>query len=85
MLFGRVSRKMILARSFKNNLQNIQLSDTTGTANGTGFYGQMKLKDELLAANTQDNKKYPMCTMKYTDVYLMLWDYISAGGPGRLV
>ncbi len=25
----------------KNNLQDIQLSDTTGTSNGTGFYGQM--------------------------------------------
>ncbi len=34
MLFGRVSRKI-----------HIQLSDTTGTSNGTGFYGQMKLKN----------------------------------------
>ncbi len=25
--------------------QHIQLSDTTGTSNGTGFYGQMKLKN----------------------------------------
>ncbi len=23
-----------------------------------------------------------MCTMKYTAVFLMLWAYISAGGPG---
>ncbi len=30
-------------------------------------------------------KKYPMCTMKYTAVFLMLWAYISAGGPGHLV
>ncbi len=30
--------------SSKNNLQHIQLSDTTGTSNVTGFYGQMKLK-----------------------------------------
>ncbi len=29
--------------SSKNKLQHIQLSDTTGTSNGTGFYGQMKL------------------------------------------
>ncbi len=28
--------------SSKNKLQHIQLSDTTGTSNGTGFYGQMK-------------------------------------------
>ncbi len=33
--------------SSKNKLQQIQLSDTTGTSNGTGFYGQMKLKKEL--------------------------------------
>ncbi len=28
----------------KNKLQHIELSDTTGTINGTGFYGQMKHK-----------------------------------------
>ncbi len=27
--------------SSKNKLQQIQLSDTTETSNGTGFYGQM--------------------------------------------
>ncbi len=26
------------------------VSDTTGTSNGTGFYGQMKLKKELLGS-----------------------------------
>ncbi len=77
--------------SSKNNLQHIQLSDTTGTSNGTGFYGQMKLKMSFLTASTQDgfgehrDKKYPMCTMKYTAVFLMLWAYISAGGPEHLV
>ncbi len=30
--------------SSKNKLQQIQLSDMTGTSNGTGFYCQMKLK-----------------------------------------
>jgi len=45
----------------------------------------------FLAANTQDgfgenrDKKCPMCTMKYTAVFLMLWAYIFAGGPGHLV
>ncbi len=44
----------------------------------------------FLAGNTQDGfgehryKKYPMCTIKYTAVFLMLWAYISAGGPGHL-
>ncbi len=37
-------------RSSKNNLQHIQLSDMTGTSNGTGFYGQMKLKNELFSS-----------------------------------
>ncbi len=73
------------------SLQHIELSDTTGTSNGTGFYGQMKQKKENLAANTQDgfgehrDKKYPMCTMKYTAVFLMLTAYISARGPGHLI
>ncbi len=40
-LFGRVSRKIICSHP-KNKLQHIQLSSTTGTSNGTGFYGKMK-------------------------------------------
>ncbi len=36
--------------SSKNNLQHIQLSDMTGTSNSTGFYGQMKLKNELFSS-----------------------------------
>ncbi len=45
----------------------------------------------FLAENTQDvfsehtDKKYPMCSMKYTAVFFMLLAYISAGGPGYLV
>ncbi len=36
--------------SSKNNLQHIQLSDTTGTSNGTGFYGQMKQKKKVFSS-----------------------------------
>ncbi len=43
MLFGRVSRKNYPSSS-KNKLQHIQLSDMTGTSNGTGIYCHMKLK-----------------------------------------
>ncbi len=45
----------------------------------------------FLAANTQDGfgatgiKKYPMCKMKYTAVFFMLWAYFSARGPEHLV
>ncbi len=76
--------------SSKNKLLHIQLSDTTGTSNGTGFYGQMKQKKSFLAApdgfGEHGDKKYPMCKTKYTAVCLMLWAYIdAAGGPGHLV
>ncbi len=40
----RESFKKNSPHSSKNKLQQIQLSDTTGTSNGTGFYGQIKLK-----------------------------------------
>ncbi len=70
--------------SSKNKLQHIQLSDTTGTSNGTGFYGQMKANTQYGFGEHWD-KKYSMCKMKYTAVFLMLWAYISAGGPGHLV
>ncbi len=72
-------------RSSKNKPQHIQLSDTTGTSNGTGFYGQMK-------PNTQDG--FVNTGIKSTHVYneifccmfcFMLWAYISTGGPGYLV
>ncbi len=44
-----------------------------------------KKKKSFLAANTpyefgeHRHKKYPMCTMKYTAVFLNLSAYISAG------
>ncbi len=38
--------------SSKNKLPHIQLSDTTGTSNGTGFYGQMKLKKNSFLEQT---------------------------------
>ncbi len=92
MLFGRVSRKILLSHP-KNNLQHIRLSDMTGTSNGTGFYGQMKLKNELLAANTQDgfgahrdNKSTPMCTMKNILLYFLCCGSIFLlDGPGHWV
>ncbi len=66
--------------SSKHNLQHIQLSDTTGTSNGTGFYGQMKLKNELLAANTQDgfgeqrDKKVPHV---YNEIYCCIFNVVG--------
>ncbi len=78
-------------QSSKNKLQQIQLSDTTGTSNGTVFYGQMKLKKLLFGTNPPDefsanrDKRYPMSTVKYTAGSLMLWACFSARGPELLV
>uniref|UniRef100_A0A672Q0Y2 Alanyl-tRNA editing protein Aarsd1 n=1 Tax=Sinocyclocheilus grahami TaxID=75366 RepID=A0A672Q0Y2_SINGR len=70
---------------------------TVGEEKGAGLFllaGPENIVTEVgpfLATNTQDgfgahrDKKYPMSTMKYTAVFLMLWAYISAGGPGHLV
>ncbi len=41
-LFRRVSIRNAPSSS-KNNLQHIKLLGMTGTSNGTGFYGQIKL------------------------------------------
>ncbi len=51
--------------SSKNKFQHIQLSDTTGTSNGTGFYGQMKLKNELFSSKHS----------KMGLVNVMYWNY----------
>ncbi len=82
MLFGRISRKTkkkqtpaysVIRHDWNFKWDWLLWSDET--------------KTELLAANTQDgfgehrDKKYPMCTMKYTAVCFMLSAYISAGGP----
>ncbi len=90
MLFGRVQENC--PHSSKNKLQQIQLSDTTGTSNGTGFYGQMKLKKKAFWQQTHQMslvqtgiKKYPMSTVKYTAGSLMLWACFSARGPEHLV
>ncbi len=37
------------------------------------------------SASSESLQWYPMCTMKYTALFLMLWAYISSGGPGHLV
>jgi len=36
--------------SSKNKLQHVQWSDMTGSSNGTGFCGQMKLRKELFGS-----------------------------------
>ncbi len=49
MLFGRVSRKILLTHP-KTISSIFSCQNTTGTSNGTGFYGQMKIKNELFSS-----------------------------------
>ncbi len=90
MLFGRVSRKILLTHS--KTISSIFSCQTWQELQmGLDSMVRWNKKMSFLAANTQDgfgahrDKKYPMCTMKYTAVFLMLWAYISAWGPGHLV
>ncbi len=50
LIFFAYKKYSRLIHSSKKHLQHIQLSDTTGTSNGTGFYGQMKLKHLLFSS-----------------------------------
>ncbi len=91
-LFGRVSRKIFLAHPKTNFILIYQkrLELQMGLSQIKKKKKKKKKKTSFLAANTQDGfvehryKKYPMCTMKYTDVFLMLWAYFSARGPDLL-
>ncbi len=95
MLFGRVSRKNLLAPAKKKTpAYSVIRHDWNFKWDWLLWSDEtkkMKTKKYFLAAKTQDgfgedrDKKYPTCTMKYTSVFLMLWAYISAGGPGHLV
>ncbi len=64
----------------KNKLQHIQLSDTTGTSNGTGFYGQMKLKNELFSSKhsrwvwCNRDKKVPHV---YNEIYCCIFNVVG--------
>ncbi len=96
-LFGRASRKkqenVFTFSLFHQKTISSIFSYQTQLELQMGLASMVRCnyKMSFLAAITQDgfgehkDKKYPMCTMKYTAVFLMLWAYISAGGPGHLV
>ncbi len=88
MLFGRASRrenrenKML---SPKTILSIFSYQTRLELQMGLASMVRWNKKNCFSAANTQDgfgehrDKKYPLCTMKHTAVFLMLWAYISAG------
>ncbi len=87
---GGFQENIILARPKTNS--SIFSNQTRLELNGDWILWSNETKTmSFLAANTQDgfgehrDKKYPMCTMKSTAVFLMLGAFIYAGGPGHLV
>ncbi len=81
MLFGRVSRKILLTHP-KTNSSKFSYQTRLELQTGLSSMVRCKLKKYFLAANPPDefstnrDKKYPMPTVKYTAVFLMLWAYI---------
>ncbi len=90
MLFGRVSRKILLTHP-KTISSKFSCQTRLELQMALASIVRWNWKNSFLTANTQDgfstnrDKKYPMSTVKYTAVSLMLWACFSAGGPEHLV
>ncbi len=90
MLFGRVSRKIILTHP-KTNSSKFSCQTRLELQMALASIVRWNWKNSFLAANPPDefsinrDKKYPMSTVKYTAGSLMSWAWFSAGGPGHLV
>ncbi len=75
MLFGRVSRKILLTHQKQSPAYSVIRHDWNFKWDWLLWSDETK-KNYFLAANTQDgfgehrDKKYPMCTMKYSAVFL---------------
>jgi len=91
MLFGRASRKILLAPpKTKSSIFSVVRHDWIFKRCRVLWSDETKKKG-FLAANTLDvfganrNEEYPMPTVKYAAGPYMLWAYLFAGGPGHLV
>ncbi len=90
MLFGRVSRKILLTHP-KTNSSIFSCQTRLELQMALASIVRWNWKNSFLAATPPDefstnrDKKYPMSTVKYTAASLMLWACFSAGGPGHLV
>ncbi len=90
MLFGRVSRKIILVHpktnssifSCQTRLELQMALASTVRWNWKIAFWQQPHQMSLVQTGI---KKYPMSTVKYTAGSIMLWTCFSAGGPGHLV
>ncbi len=90
MLFGRVSRKIVLTHP-KTNSSKFSYQTRLELQMALASMVTWNWINSFLAANPPDefstnrDKKYPMSTVKYTAGSLMLWACFSAGGPEHLV
>ncbi len=90
MLFGRVSRKIVLTHP-KTNSSKFSCQTRLELQMALASMVRWNWKNSFLAANPPDefstnrDKKYPMSTVKYTAGSLMLWACFSARGPEHLV
>ncbi len=90
MLFGRVSRKILLTHP-KTNSSKFSCQTRLELQMALASIVRWNWKNCFLAAIPPDEfstnriKKYPMSTVKYTAGSLMLWACFSAVGPGHLV
>ncbi len=92
MLFGRVSRKILLTHPKTNSsMFRYQTRLELQMALASMVRWNWKKKKSFLAANPLDefstnrDNMYPMSTVKYTAGSLMLWACFSARGPEHLV
>ncbi len=90
MLFGRVSRKILLTHP-KTNSSKFSYQTRLELQMALVLLSDETEKIAFLGANPPDefstnrDKKYPMSTVKYTAGSLMLWSCFSARGPEHLV
>ncbi len=90
MLFGRVSRKILLNHP-KTNSSKFSCQTQLELQMALSSMVRWNWKNCFLAANPPDefsenrDKRYPMSTVKYTAGSLMLWACFSARGPELLV
>ncbi len=90
MLFGRVSRKILLTHP-KTISSKFSCQTRLELQMALASMVRWNWKKSFLSANPPDefstnrDKKYPMSTVKYTAGSLMLWACFSAKGPEHLV
>ncbi len=90
MLFGRVSRKIVLTHPKTNSSKfscqtRLELQMALASIVRWNWKRAFWQQTHQMSLVQTGIKKYPMSTVKYTAGSLMLWACFSAGGPEHLV